>query len=149
MTDQFSTEERSRIMRAIRGKDTKPEQVVRSLVHRLGFRYRLHVRELPGCPDLVFPTRRKVIFVHGCFWHRHRCRKGRSTPKTRARFWKEKLDSNKDRDAKHLRKLRRLRWSVLTIWECQTVSKKTDGLGQRICRFLDSKPPILPDAPHG
>jgi len=137
MTDQFSAGKRSAIMRAIRGKDTKPEHAVRSLIHRLGYRYRLHVRELPGCPDLVFPSRRKVIFVHGCFWHRHHCRKGRSTPTTRARFWKEKLESNKSRDAKHRRTLRRLGWSVLTVWECQIAPKKTDRLAQRICRFLD------------
>ncbi len=124
-------------MRAIRGKDTKPEHAVRSLIHRLGYRYRLHVRELPGCPDLVFPSRRKVIFVHGCFWHRHHCRKGRSTPTTRARFWKEKLESNKSRDVKHRRKLRRLGWSVLTIWECQIAPKKADQLAQRVRRFLD------------
>jgi len=137
MTDQFTAGKRSAIMRAIRGKDTKPEHAVRSLIHRLGYRYRLHVRELPGCPDLVFPSRRKVVFVHGCFWHRHGCRKGRSTPKTRARFWRNKLDSNKDRDAKHRRKLRRLGWSVLTVWECQTTPKKTDRLAERVCRFLD------------
>ncbi|MCK4340844.1 MAG: DNA mismatch endonuclease Vsr [Phycisphaerae bacterium] len=137
MTDQFSAGKRSAIMRAIRGKDTKPEHAVRSLIHRLGYRYRLHVRELPGCPDLVFPSRRKVIFVHGCFWHRHHCRKGRSTPTTRARFWKEKLESNKSRDVKHRRKLRRLGWSVLTIWECQIAPKKADQLAQRVRRFLD------------
>ena len=118
-------------------KDTKPEHLVRSLIHRLGYRYRLHVRKLPGCPDLVFPSRRKVIFVHGCFWHRHHCRKGQSTPKTRAPFWKEKLESNKDRDAKRRRKLRRLGWSVLTVWECQTAPTKTDRLTQRLCRFLE------------
>ena len=136
MTDQFSTQKRSAIMQAIRGKDTKPEHTVRSLIHRLGYRYRLHVRELPGCPDLVFPSLRKVIFVHGCFWHRHHCRKGRSTPTTRARFWKEKLESNKDRDAKHRRKLSRLGWSVLTVWECQITPNKTGPLAQRFRRFL-------------
>ena len=140
MTDQFTARKRSVLMQAIRGKDTRPEYAVRSLMHRLGYRYRLHVRKLPGCPDLVFPSRRKVIFVHGCFWHRHHCRKGRSTPKTRARFWKEKLESNKDRDAKHRRKLRRLGWSVLTVWECQTATKKTERLSERIRRFLDSTP---------
>ncbi len=140
MMDQFTARERSAIMQAIRSKDTKPERMVRSLIHRLGYRYRLHVRKLPGSPDLVFPTRRKVVFVHGCFWHRHHCRKGRSTPKTRARFWKEKLESNKDRDATHRRKLRRLGWSVLTVWECQTVPKKAGRLTQRIRRFLDGIP---------
>jgi len=140
MTDQFTAQKRSVIMQAIGGKDTKPEHAVRSLIHRIGYRYRLHVRKLPGSPDLVFPSRRKVIFVHGCFWHRHHCRKGQSTPKTRARFWKEKLESNKDRDAKHRRMLRRLGWSVLTVWECQTAPKKTDRLAQRICRFLDGIP---------
>ena len=137
MTDVFAQQKRSAIMQSIRGKDTKPEQAVRSLIHRLGYRYRRHVRELPGSPDLVFPARRKVIFVHGCFWHRHYCRKGQSTPKTRAPFWKEKLKSNKDRDARHHRKLRRLGWSVLVVWECKTAPKKSDRLAQRICRFLD------------
>lgn len=122
-------------MSAIRGKDTKPEMIVRRLVHSLGYRYRLHVRELPGVPDLVFPTRKKVIFVHGCFWHRHNCRLGRPRPKTRHEFWEEKLEGNRRRDAKHRRELRALGWQVLTVWQCQTADP--DKLAERVLRFLD------------
>ncbi len=139
MTDVFDRQKRSAIMRAIRGKDTQPEIVVRRLVHSLGYRYRLHVRSLGGCPDLVFPSRDKVIFVHGCFWHRHSCRKGRSTPTTRAAFWRKKLESNRLRDVRHTRRLRRGGWSVLTVWECQTTTpSKLKTLAGRLTRFLES-----------
>lgn len=125
VVDVFSARKRSAIMGAVRGKDTRPELIVRRLVHRLGFRYRLHVRSLPGCPDLVFPKHRKVIFIHGCFWHRHRCRKGRSMPATRFDFWQTKLTLNACRDRTHRRQLRRLGWQSLVIWECLTTSKQT------------------------
>ena len=139
MTDVFDRPKRSAIMRAIRGKDTQPEIAVRRLVHRMGYRYRLHVRSLPGCPDLVFPSRDKVIFVHGCFWHRHSCRKGRSTPTTRVAFWRKKLESNRLRDVRHTGRLRRDGWSVMTVWECQTTtSSKLDALADRLTRFLES-----------
>lgn len=138
MTDRFTPEKRTAIMRSIRGKDTKPEHIVRRLIHGLGYRYRLHARDLPGSPDLVFRSRRKVIFVHGCFWHRHRCRRGQSIPATRKRFWSEKLESNRKRDERQRRELRRLGWSVLTVWECQTSPKKLERLTRTICRFLDS-----------
>jgi DNA mismatch endonuclease, patch repair protein len=120
MTDVFSRRKRSQIMRAVRDRDTKPEIIVRKLAWRLGFRYRLHVRALPGCPDLVFPSRRKAIFVHGCFWHRHSCREGRSTPASRADYWKAKFDRNQERDRKSRRTLARLGWRVFIVWECQT-----------------------------
>lgn len=135
MTDVFTARKRSAIMQAIRGKDSKPEVAVRRLAHSLGYRYRLHVPELPGKPDLVFPSRRKIILIHGCFWHRHRCRKGRSLPRTHARFWREKLDRNKARDATNRRRLRKLGWEVLVIWECEV--KRMNALIERIVGFLD------------
>lgn len=109
-------------MSLIRGKDTKPEMVVRRLVHSLGYRYRLHRRDLPGCPDLVFSARRKVIFVHGCFWHRHpdsTCKLAR-LPKSREEFWVPKLESNASRDRRNEQALKDQGWNVLVIWECET-----------------------------
>jgi len=133
--DPLSKEERSRLMSRIRGKDTTPEMVVRRLVHGLGYRYRLHVRDLPGCPDLVFPSRRKVIFVHGCFWHRHSCRKGRSMPATRPKFWRTKFEGNRKRDRRFMRALRRRAWDVFVVWECQT--KRPEQLLPRLVDFLE------------
>jgi DNA mismatch endonuclease (patch repair protein) len=123
-------------MAAVKSKDTTPEWVVRRLVHSLGYRYRLHVAALPGAPDLVFPSRRKVVFVHGCYWHRHACRGGRSMPASQVAYWKKKFVRNTLRDARNYRKLRRLGWSVMTVWECQTVAKKRERLAERIARFL-------------
>ena len=117
--DTLSKRERSDRMRLIKSKDTALELMVRSLVHKLGYRYRLHVASLPGCPDLVFPSRRKVIFVHGCFWHRHNhCRLVRLS-KSRQAFWLTKLSDNKARDATHRRALTRMDWSSMVIWECE------------------------------
>jgi DNA mismatch endonuclease (patch repair protein) len=115
--DNLTPEERSKQMSLVRSKDTKPEMRVRRLVHGLGFRYRLHRADLPGKPDLVFPSRRKVIFVHGCFWHGHKCKLGRM-PKTRLDYWQSKIGCNKSRDRQTLRRLRNLGWKCLTIWEC-------------------------------
>jgi len=134
MPDVFEVTKRSEIMRAIRGKDTSPELFVRHLVHSLGYRFRLHRRDLPGTPDLVFPSLRKVIFIHGCFWHRHLCRKGRSMPRTRRAFWVKKLDGNAARDARTRRCLRRMGWKVLIVWECQT--NDPVRLCERVARFL-------------
>ncbi|RVM09367.1 very short patch repair endonuclease [Sinorhizobium meliloti] len=122
MVDTLSTSDRSRRMSLIRGKDTKPEMVVRRLVHSLGYRYRLHRRDLPGCPDLVFSARRKVIFVHGCFWHRHpdsTCKLAR-LPKSREEFWVPKLERNASRDRRNEQALKDQGWNVLVIWECET-----------------------------
>jgi DNA mismatch endonuclease (patch repair protein) len=117
--DTLSQSERSARMGMIRAKDTAPEMVVRSFVHKLGFRYRLHVANLPGRPDLVFASRQKVIFVHGCFWHRHNhCHLAR-LPKSRPEFWLPKLARNKERDASNRRALTRLGWSSMVIWECE------------------------------
>jgi DNA mismatch endonuclease (patch repair protein) len=124
-------------MALVRAKDTKPELLVRRLVHGMGYRYRLHRRDLPGTPDLVFPGRGKVIFMHGCFWHRHTgCALAR-LPKSRGDFWLPKLTANAARDARNVRALRRLGWRVMTIWECQLGD--TAKLASRIRRFLDAK----------
>lgn len=120
MVDHIPKSRRSWLMSRVRGKDTQPELVVRKCAHSLGLRFRLHRSDLPGRPDLVFPGRGMVIFVHGCFWHRHRgCRKA-SVPSTRHHFWMDKFQRNVSRDAQSARALRRLGWSVATIWECQT-----------------------------
>ena len=111
--------------------------IVRKLAHRLGYRFRLHRKDLPGKPDLVFPGRRKVIFVHGCFWHEHNCKRGGRIPATRREYWEAKLDRNATRDAAAVRKLRKLGWGVMIVWECQTTPKKLDRLAGRITRFLD------------
>lgn len=117
--DTLTPAERGERMRRIRARDTSPEMTVRSFVHALGFRYRLHDRGLPGTPDLVFPARHKVIFVHGCFWHRHnRCPLAR-LPKTRLDFWLPKLQANKRRDARARRALTALGWSSMVVWECE------------------------------
>jgi DNA mismatch endonuclease, patch repair protein len=123
-------------MARVRGRDTVPELFVRSLVHRLGYRFRLQGRDLPGRPDLVFRSRRKVIFVHGCFWHSHsRCANAR-VPKSRHAFWANKLSSNKARDRRSLSKLTRMGWSYLVVWECDLSAP--EPLAGKIIEFLDS-----------
>jgi len=135
MTDTLTPQERSRRMAAVRPVDTKPEFVVRRLVHGMGYRYRLHRRDLPGTPDLVFPARRAVVFVHGCFWHRHEgCALAR-IPKSRVEFWTQKLEGNRERDTRKLKELRAAGWRVLVIWECELKNSKT--LARRLRRFLD------------
>ena len=132
------SETRSRIMRAIKGKNTGPEMRVRRLTHGMGFRYRLHGRGLPGRPDLVFRPRRKVIFVHGCFWHQHDCTKGNRTPKTNRAYWTHKLRRNVARDSENQAQLQALGWDVLVIWECET--KDLEALEEQIREFLDAEP---------
>lgn len=134
MVDMFSPAKRSEIMSRIRGKDTTPEMVVRRLVHGLGYRYRLHSKLLPGCPDLVFAGRKKVIFVHGCWWHKHSCRHGQTAAKTNVKFWTNKMEANATRDRKVAKELRRIGWAVLVIWECQT--KDMRRLEARLKRYL-------------
>lgn len=131
--DNLTAAERSKQMRLVRSKDTRPEMLVRHLVHRLGYRYRLHRTDLPGRPDLVFPSRKKTIFVHGCFWHAHTCRLGRM-PKSHLRYWKNKIQRNKERDVVTLRRLRGMRWKSLVLWECQL--RDVNVLSRRIDRFL-------------
>ena len=124
--------DRSENMRAIRGKDTTPELAVRSLIHRLGYRFRLHRSDLPGKPDLVFPARHKIIFVHGCFWHSHRCKNGLISS-TNREFWLTKLKKNEIRDSENLNELKKLRWKTLVIWQCQL--KDQHKLCNKIIRF--------------
>lgn len=120
-------------MRAIRSKNTVPEIKVRSLVHRLGYRFRLHRKDLPGKPDLVFPSRRKVIFVHGCFWHCHDCGTAH-IPKLNQDYWVPKLQRNRSRDSEHLTSLAAIGWNALVIWECEI--QDSQALTSRIKRFL-------------
>lgn len=122
-------------MARIRKKDTKPELVVRRLVHRLGYRFRLYRRDLPGTPDLVFASRRSAIFVHGCFWHRHGCNLAGRVPLARPEYWGPKLDRNVERDRASEAALRALGWRVLTIWECEVRDLAT--LALRVRAFLD------------
>jgi len=119
MADVHEPETRSYNMSQISGKDTKPEMIVRKFLHRNGFRYRLHVKELPGKPDLVLPKYNSVIFVHGCFWHVHKDCKYFKLPQTNTNFWKEKLYGNKERDEKHIQKLEKEGWNVIVVWECE------------------------------
>jgi DNA mismatch endonuclease (patch repair protein) len=136
MKDPLTPQERSKRMSLVRAKNTKPEMRVRGLVYAMGYRYRLHVRELPGCPDMVFRSRRKVIFIHGCFWHQHNCAMGDRIPKSRVLFWQTKLEGNKKRDVVTRQRLRRLGWSVLVVWECQITRTSIAVLSERISRFL-------------
>jgi DNA mismatch endonuclease (patch repair protein) len=122
-------------MSLVRSRDTKPEMLVRRLTHRLGYRYRLHRRDLPGVPDLVFPSRKRVIFVNGCFWHGHNCRFGRM-PKSRVTYWEQKIASNRQRDQLNLRRLRGMKWKCLVLWECEL--KKLDVIASRIVSFLEA-----------
>ena len=134
--DNIPPSERSEIMSRVRAKNSRPEMLVRRLVFSAGYRYRLHDRKLPGCPDLVFRGRRKVIFVHGCFWHRHESCALARMPKSRLDFWEPKLTANKERDARHRKQLATEGWHVLTVWECEL--KDTERLKRNIRRFLDA-----------
>ena len=140
--DNLSPLERSAQMRLVRSKDTKPEMRVRRLVHSLGYRYQIHRSDLPGKPDLVFPSRHRVIQVNGCFWHGHSCRLGRM-PKSGLDYWRMKIISNQERDKKSVKSLRKLGWKCLTVWECTLGDE--DKLAKRIINFLD--PPQKSDLP--
>jgi DNA mismatch endonuclease (patch repair protein) len=133
--DTLTPAERSERMSRVRSRDTKPEMLVRRLVHKMGYRYRLHARKLPGNPDLVFPSLRKIIFIHGCFWHRHGSCKNTRWPKSRLAFWKPKLEENRQRDAANHRRLRRMGWRVMTVWECKLA--QTEAVSRRVKRFLE------------
>src|SRR2546426_11174564 len=134
MRDRLTRERRSWNMSRIRGKHTAPEKVVRSLLHRMGFRFRLHGKKLPGRPDIVLPKYRTVVFVHGCFWHRHRGCRNCTTPTNRRVWWLEKLNGNAARDRLHSRALRKLGWRVVVVWECQT---ERSGFRDRLARRFD------------
>lgn len=136
--DTLTPKQRSERMSRVRGADTKPEMAVRSLVHSMGYRYRLHTTTIPGKPDLAFASRKKVIFVHGCFWHRHDaqgCKLAR-LPKSRLDFWLPKLDANVARDAKIRARLGESGWDVLTLWECEV--RDVEALRKTIKGFLDA-----------
>ena len=125
-------------MARIRSKDTQPEMAVRRLLHALGYRFRLHRRDLPGTPDICFPGRKKAIFVHGCFWHRHEGCRRTTTPKTRTTFWEDKFRKNVVRDRKNMTGLNEAGWDAMVVWECETVD--LEGLVPRLRRFLDGEP---------
>lgn len=133
--DTFSTEQRSRIMSRVHGYDTGPELLIRSMLHRLGYRFRLHRKDLPGTPDLLFPVRGSAVFVHGCFWHGHDCSRGR-LPSSNVAFWKRKIGKNKQRDDRVQKLLSRQGWKVLVVWQCET--KDRAGLAKKLIRFLEA-----------
>ncbi len=138
MTDVVTPEQRSQMMSGIRGKNTKPEMVVRKGLHALGFRYRLHDRSLPGQPDLVFPGYRAVVFVHGCFWHGHSCHLFK-WPSTRQEFWRKKITRNMEKDSENLEQLTEIKWRTLVIWECAIRGKNrlpTEQVIQAIAEWL-------------
>jgi DNA mismatch endonuclease (patch repair protein) len=134
--DTRSTEQRRRIMQAVKSKDTEPELRVRRLLHSMHLRFRLHRKDLPGRPDIVLPRHRKVIFVHGCFWHAHGCSKGQP-PKSRHGYWLPKLQANVHRDQAKITQLEQLNWKVLVVWQCET--KDTSSLGCRLQDFVDEE----------
>lgn len=136
MVDVFTKSKRREIMSRVRARDTAPELKVRSLIHGLGYRFRLHRRDLPGNPDIVLPRLNKIVFVHGCFWHGHaRCSRA-SLPATNVAFWREKIEGNKKRDLRVRRQLRRLGWSVLIIWQCEL--REPEQVEQKLQLFLES-----------
>lgn len=136
MTDTISPARRSALMSRIRSADTQPEMVVRRIVHGLGYRYVLHDRRLPGRPDLVFPSRRKVVFVHGCFWHGHTCALA-SSPKSNATYWSEKIAANKARDRRHRARLKAAGWTVLAVYECAIRRDQEGRVAERLISFLE------------
>lgn len=146
MTDSLTPQHRSWNMSRIRGKNTKPEMTVRRMIHGAGYRYRLHDKRLPGKPDLVFAGRRKVIFVHGCFWHSHSCRVGERAPQQNAEFWAAKRARTFERDAGQLERLREAGWQPLVVWECEL--KDHEALLERLSAFL-SEPSGHPSANDG
>ena len=140
MADTLTRAERSALMARIRGTDTKPEVFVRSALHRAGFRFRLHGRTLPGRPDIVLPKHRTVVFVHGCFWHRHGCALS-SEPATRRAFWREKFARNVARDKRTAAALRRAGWRVLTVWECslRTAARREQAVARLVRRIASAR----------
>lgn len=137
MTDIVSREKRSQMMASVRTRDTKPELLVRSLVHRMGFRFRVHRKDLPGSPDIVLSKHRKVVFVHGCFWHRHPGCSATTSPKSNADFWEEKFLTNMARDQRCQEALKEMDWEVLVVWECET--RTHENLKRKLEAFLQAK----------
>ena len=134
--DNLSAEERSAQMGRVRSKDSKAELALRSWAHRLGYRFRLHRRDVPGQPDISIRSRRKAVFLHGCFWHRHDCPSGRRLPKSRVSFWTEKLEQNRRRDVETLRRLGELGWTALVVWECEMRDRA--AVERKLSDFLDA-----------
>ncbi|MBB5393925.1 MULTISPECIES: very short patch repair endonuclease [unclassified Herbaspirillum] len=133
MVDTRTIEQRRRIMQSVRIKDTGPEIIVRKIIYGLGYRYRLHRKDLPGRPDICFPGKKKVIFVHGCFWHGHLCKKGQ-LPKSKLEYWQPKINANKSRDAKNVDLLEQQGWKILILWQCELY--ETETLLLRLEEFL-------------
>lgn len=144
MADHISPEQRSRNMSLVKGRDTKPELLVRSIVHRLGYRFRLHGKKLPGRPDIVLPRHRKVIFVHGCFWHGHAGCPRAARPTSNVKFWNKKIDSNIRRDSAAQRELTALGWEYLVIWQCEM--RDSEALTEKLDLFL--KPRKTKESPR-
>ncbi|MYC32951.1 MAG: DNA mismatch endonuclease Vsr [Chloroflexi bacterium] len=134
MADYYTAQKRSEIMRRVRARSSRAELMVRQLTHRMGYRYRLHRRDLPGRPDLVFAKSRKVIFVHGCFWHGHSCRSGQNRPKSNTAYWEPKLTRNMARDVENLADLARMGWQALVVWECEL--RDVEQIREKIKLFL-------------
>jgi DNA mismatch endonuclease (patch repair protein) len=146
MADTRTKEQRSRIMKSVGARDTGPELTVRRILHRLGYRYRLHRGDLPGRPDIVFPGRRKAIFIHGCFWHGHDCSKGK-LPKSRTEYWVAKIKTNQERDARVVARLEHAGWQTLSVWQCEL--KQLDAIVRVLRKFLgppSSGPQMSPHA---
>jgi DNA mismatch endonuclease (patch repair protein) len=139
MPDIVSPETRSRMMSGIRGRNTRPEMIVRRFLHAQGFRYRLHASDLPGRPDIVLPRRRAVVFVHGCFWHQHLGCRFAYRPKSHEQFWESKLEANVARDARDQRRLKELGWDVCVVWECEMTQER---LGQLVRDLASDPPPV-------
>jgi len=137
LTDTLTQSERSERMSRIRSKDSIPEMRLRRLIHGMGYRYRLHVKTLPGTPDLVFPARKAVIFMHGCFWHWHQDCKVARLPKSKVDFWRGKFEANKRRDEENVKQLEVLGWRVLMLWECQVMDKDMNKVATLVKQFLD------------
>ena len=135
--DNLTPEQRSEAMRRVKSANTKPEVEVGKIVRKMGVQYKRHSKRLPGCPDLVFPKLHKVIFVHGCFWHQHSC-SASALPESNRQYWESKQFRNRARDKRNVRKLRRMGWKILVIWECQL--KSAAKVRSRICRFLSWRP---------
>lgn len=133
--DRLTPEARSANMKAVRRQNTAPEMIVRRLLHAAGYRYRLHVKKLPGSPDIVFPGRQRAIFVHGCFWHGHDCRAGQR-PQSRQEYWLPKIARNQERDADVLDKLSQIGWSAFVVWQCETSVRNRHTLERRLREFL-------------
>lgn len=134
MADTVSPQTRSRVMRSVRSKDTKPEIAVRKWLHAHGYRFRLHRKDLPGKPDMVLPKYRAVIFAHGCFWHRHSCKDGSRLPSSHQEYWVPKLEGNSERDKRNLDDLKKMGWRCLILWECEIKDRKV--MEQRLESFL-------------